>query len=69
MQYFIKRVTSAVVAGAVVLGSIALYPDAKKNVVNAAETKYDSASLVNYEIILGRATDYGIVVRTLLMSI
>ena len=64
MLSFIKRVTSGVVAGAIVLGSIALYPDAKKNVVNAAETKYDSASLVNYEIILGRATDYGIVSKS-----
>ncbi|PWJ71186.1 hypothetical protein B0O40_1052 [Ruminococcaceae bacterium R-25] len=68
MLSFIKRVTSAVVAGAIVLGSIALYPDAKKNVVNAAETKYDSASLVNYATIMGRAVDYGIVSQSITQS-
>ena len=65
MLSFIKRVTSGVVAGAIVLGSIAFYPDAKKNVVNAAETKYDSASLVNYATIMGRAVDYGIVSQSI----
>ena len=68
MHSFIKRVTSAVVAGAVVLGSIALYPDAKKTFVNAAETKYDSANLVNYATIMGRAVDYGIVSQSLTQS-
>ena len=68
MLSFIKRVTSAVVAGAVVLGSIALYPDAKKTFVNAAETKYDSANLVNYATIMGRAVDYGIVSQSLTQS-
>ncbi len=68
MRSFIKRVTSAVVAGAVVLGSIAFYPDAKKNVVNAAETKYDSANLVNYATIMGRAVDYGIVSQSITQS-
>ena len=68
MLSFIKRVTSAVVAGAVVLGSIALYPDAKKTFVNAAETKYDSANLVNYATIMGRAVDYGIVSQSITQS-
>ena len=68
MHNFIKRVTSAVVAGAVVFGSIALYPDSKKNLVNAAETKYDSANLVNYATIMGRAVDYGIVSQSLTQS-
>ena len=68
MHSFIKRVTSAVVAGAVVFGSIALYPDSKKNLVNAAETKYDSANLVNYATIMGRAVDYGIVSQSLTQS-
>ena len=68
MLSFIKRVTSGVVAGAIVLGSIAFYPDAKKNIVNAAETKYDSASLVNYATIMGRAVDYGIVSQSITQS-
>ena len=68
MHSFIKRVTSAVVAGAVVFGSIAFYSDSKKNLVNAAETKYDSANLVNYATIMGRAVDYGIVSQSLTQS-
>ena len=42
-----KRVTSGVVAGAVVLGTLAVYPiiNGEKTIVNAA-TKYDSASAI-----------------------
>ena len=60
MYNFAKRVTSAVVAGAVVLGTLAFYPGWNKGKVNAA-TLYDSVNLVNYETVLGRAMDYGIV--------
>jgi LPXTG-motif cell wall-anchored protein len=60
MYNFAKRVTSAVVAGAVVLGTLAFYPGWNKGQVNAA-TLYDSVNLVNYETVLGRAMDYGIV--------
>ena len=64
-----KKVTSAVMAGAVVLGTLAVYPiiNQGKNVVNA-ETLYDSASLVNYQTIMGRAVDYGIVSKSLIQS-
>ena len=64
MSGFAKRFVSAVVAGAVVLGTLALYPNlnSKYAAVNAAEL-YDSASLVNYSTILGRASDYGIIAK------
>ena len=60
MHNFAKRVTSAVVAAAVVFGTLAFYPTGNKGKVNAA-TLYDSVNLVNYETVLGRAMDYGIV--------
>ena len=67
MFNFVKRATSAIVAGAVVLGSLAVYPIFTKNkeqtVVRAAELPavMDAASSVNYSTILGRGVDYGIV--------
>lgn len=66
---FAKRIVSAFVAGAVVFGTIAVYPSPfdNKSFVNAA-TLYDSASLVNYSTILGRATDYGIIARSFTQS-
>ena len=64
MFKFAKRVTSAVVAGAVVLGTLAVYPFGDKAKVNAA-TLYDSASAINYATILGGAVDYGIVSNVL----
>ncbi len=60
MYNFAKRVTSAVVAGAVVLGTLAFYPSGNKGQVNAAQL-YDSASAINYSTILGGAVDYGVV--------
>ncbi len=60
MYNFAKRVTSAVVAGAVVLGTLAFYPGWNKGQVNAAQL-YDSASAINYSTILGGAVDYGVV--------
>ena len=60
MFKFAKKATSAVIAGAVALGTLALYPNGEKGKVNAA-TLYDSASAVNFATILGRAVDYGIV--------
>ena len=67
-MFSLKRVTSAVVASAVVLSSLFFVPDAKKHVVYAAETKYDSANLVNYATIMGRAVDYGIVSQSITQS-
>ena len=64
MYNFAKRITSAVVAGAVVLGTLAFYPGWNKGKVNAAEL-YDSASAINYATVLGGAVDYGIVSGTL----
>ncbi|MCR4703797.1 MAG: hypothetical protein K5665_09060, partial [Saccharofermentans sp.] len=66
---FAKRIVSAFVAGAVVFGTIAVYPSPfdNKSFVNAA-TLYDSASLVNYSTILGRAKDYGIIARSFTQS-
>ena len=64
MYNFAKRVTSVVVAGAVVLGTLAFYPGWNKGKVNAAEL-YDSASAINYATVLGGAVDYGIVSGTL----
>ena len=57
-----KKATSAVVAGAIALGTLALYPTGEKGKVNAA-MKYDSASAVNFSTILGRAVDFGIVAK------
>ena len=65
---FGKKVVSAVIAGAVVLGTLAVYPGANKNVVLAAATKYDSTSAINYKTILGGAVDYGIVSSELLQN-
>ena len=69
MFKFAKRATSAVVAGAVVLGTLSAYPaiTGKKNQVNAA-TLYDSASAINYATILGGAVDYGIVADKVIQS-
>ncbi|MCR4558292.1 MAG: DUF5979 domain-containing protein [Saccharofermentans sp.] len=60
MFKFAKRATSAVIAGAVVFGTLAFVPVGEKQKVNAA-TLYDSASAINYATILGGAVDYGIV--------
>lgn len=67
MYNFAKRVTSAVVAGAVVLGTLAFYPGWNKGKVNAA-TKYDSASAINYATVLGGAVDYGVVADTIIQT-
>ncbi|MEE3472600.1 MAG: prealbumin-like fold domain-containing protein, partial [Butyrivibrio hungatei] len=61
----LKKVTSAAVAGAVVLGSLALYPTGNKGTVRADAIKFDSASAINYATILGGAVDYGIVADTI----
>ena len=61
----LKKVTSAAVAGAVVLGSLALYPNGNKGTVRADAIKFDSASAINYATILGGAVDYGIVADTI----
>ena len=68
MKNLIKRISSVVVAGALVLGSVAILPGTKKKVVYAAEPKYDSANLVNYATIMGRAVDYGIVSQSITQS-
>nr|MCR5489868.1 hypothetical protein [Saccharofermentans sp.] len=64
---FGKKLVSAVIAGAVVLGTLAVYPSETKSRVFAAANvlDYDSASTVNYNTILGRATDYGLLVGTM----
>ena len=67
MYNFAKRVTSAVVAGAVVLGTLAFYPSGNKGQVNAAQL-YDSASAINYSTILGGAVDYGVVAQTIIQT-
>ena len=60
-----KRATAALMAVAVVFGTVFLEPVFNKDntTVNAAAL-YDSASLVNYATIMGRAVDYGIVSRS-----
>ncbi len=62
---FAKRATAALMAVAVVFGTLFLEPVFNKDntTVNAA-AHYDSASLVNYATIMGRAVDYGIVSRS-----
>ena len=62
---FAKRATAALMAVAVVFGTLFLEPVFNKDntTVNAAAL-YDSASLVNYATIMGRAVDYGIVSRS-----
>ena len=62
MLDFIKRATSAIIAGAISVGTLALYPNLfnGNRTVNAA-SMYDSATLVNYATILGRDVDYGII--------
>ena len=64
---FGKKMVSAVIAGAVVLGTLAVYPSETKSRAFAAANvlDYDSASSVNYNTILGRATDYGLLVGTM----
>ena len=66
----LKRVTSGVVAFAIVLGTLAVGPiiTGKKNIVNAAALKYDSASAINYATILGGAVDYGVVAPTIVQN-
>ena len=65
-----KRITSGVVAAAIVIGTLAVYPKitGKNTMVNAAELKYDSASAINYATILGGAVDYGIVADTVIQN-
>ena len=62
MLGFLKRATSALTAGVIIVGTLALYPNLfrDKTTVNAAEL-YDSSALVNYATILGRDVDYGII--------
>ena len=57
-----KRLASAVIAGAFVAGSLTFCPEifSGNRSVNAAEL-YDTANLVNYATILGRDVDYGII--------
>ncbi len=57
-----KRITSGVVAAAVVLGTLAVYPFQNGDKVNAAE--YEAASAVNFSSILGDAVDFGIVANS-----
>ena len=66
----LKRITSGVVAFAVVLGTLAVSPiiTGKKNIVNAATLKYDSASAINYATVLGGAVDYGVVADTIVQT-
>ena len=64
----LKKVTSAVVAGAVVLGSLALYPNGNKGTVRADAIKFDSASAINYATILGGAVDYGVVAEKIIQN-
>ena len=62
MLGFIKRATSAVLAGVFVVGYLALYPNFIKGRSSiSAATLSDSATLVNYATILGRDVDYGII--------
>ncbi|SDX97159.1 hypothetical protein SAMN02910264_01164, partial [Ruminococcaceae bacterium YAD3003] len=71
-----KRITSGVVAGAVVIGTLAVYPNitGRKNVANAAKLNdegytavdgynvtIDTTGTVNYKTVLGRSIAYGIV--------
>ena len=65
---FGKKVVSAFIAGAVVLGTLAVYPDSRNNTVLAAATKYDSTSAINYKTILGGAVDYGIVSNEIIQN-
>ena len=70
MYSFAKRLTSYVVAGAVVLGILSVYPkiNSSKSTVNAAEKLYDSASAINYATILGGAVDYGVVAERIIQN-
>ena len=74
MHSTLKRITSGIIAYAVVLGSLVVCPKTNREIVNAAslcEGNYisnkgyysssDSASTVNYSTVLGRATSYGVV--------
>ena len=62
-----KKAVAAVIAYSIVFGSLALNPAERKGRVFAATNvlDYDSASSVNYNTILGRATDYGLLVGTM----
>ena len=64
---FGKKVVAAVIAYSIVFGTLVWYPTEKKSRVFAATNvlDYDSASSVNYNTILGRATDYGLLVGTM----
>ena len=70
MYSFAKRLTSFIVAGAVVLGILSVYPKINntKTIVSADEKLYDSASAINYATILGGAVDYGVVADTIIQS-
>ena len=73
MFKFAKRATSAVIAGAVVLGTLAVFPGANEGVYAAKlgdegfttdcgyNTTTDTNGTVNYSTVLGRATAYGVV--------
>ena len=50
-----KRIVSAVIAYSVVFGTLVWDPAARKQVVNADATMFDSASAINYATILGGA--------------
>ena len=67
MHNFAKRVTSAVIAAAVVFGTLTFYPTGNKGRVNAAQL-YDSASAINYSTILGGAVDYGVVANKIVAT-
>ena len=70
MHNYFKRATSAAIAGAVVLGTLALYPntDNINGTVNADATRFDSASAINYATILGGAVDYGVVANEIVQT-
>ena len=70
MHNYLKRATSAAIAGAVVLGTLALYPntDNINGTVNADTTRFDSASAINYATILGGAVDYGVVANEIVQT-
>ena len=69
----LKKVTAVVTAGALVAGTFALNANFlgndSINVVHAAEIlDFDSASSVNFNTILGRGTDYGLVLNKLVVE-
>ena len=69
----IKKVTAVITAGALVAGTFALNVNFLGNdsisVVHAAEIlDFDSASSVNFNTILGRGTDYGLLLNKLVVE-